>query len=225
MKEVIFITTIYLIRHSVRMPRSEIESYHTTQTNLILSEKIILSTLGEERAKILCSQKELENIDVVYVSNCVRTLQTAKYLLESQKLKVNIDDRLDERRAGKRNDDIYPDWFSRQYYDPSFKTEGGESQIDVQNRMTEVIDEIIDKHKDKRIAIFTHGYAITFYLLKFCKLLDIEDQKLKYEYNGKILFDKAINAPELFKLTVDDNKEIKNIELIEIDELPYMRGI
>ena len=37
---------------------------------------------GEKRAEILSNEKELQNIDVVYTSNCVRTLQTAKYLLE-----------------------------------------------------------------------------------------------------------------------------------------------
>ena len=219
------ITTIYLIRHSVRMPKSRIDSYHTSQDKLITDEKIILSTLGEERAKILCSQEELKNIDVVYTSNCVRTLQTAKYLLEEQNLNVNIDDRFDERRTGKRNDDIYPDWFSRQYFDPTFKTEGGESQIDVQNRVSEAISEILKKYQGKRVAIFTHGYAITFYLLKFCKLLEIEDQRLKYEFKGNIIFDKPINAPELFKLTVDNNEEVKDIQLIKIKELPYMRGI
>ena len=216
-------TTLYLIRHSVRMPKSFIESYHTSQSELIKNEKIILSSLGEERAKILCSQKELENIDVVYSSNCVRTLQTAKYLLEEQDLKVNIDDRLDERRKGKSNDHIYPNWFSRQYFDPHFKTEGGESQIDVQKRFNEVIHEILKEYKNKRVAIFTHGYAITFYLIQFSKLLEIEDQRLKLEFNGKIVFNKAINAPELLKLTFD-GFELKNIEVIEIKKLPYVRG-
>jgi len=106
-------TTVYLIRHSVRMPLKTIK-YNTTQDKLILNEKIILSSDGESRAKLLSEKEELQNIDVVYTSNCVRTLQTAKYLLEKQNLSVTIDDRLDERRVGIPNDDIYPDWFERQ---------------------------------------------------------------------------------------------------------------
>ena len=207
------------------MPKARIDSYHSSQDRWILDEKIILSTLGEERAKILCSNDELKDIDVVYTSNCVRTLQTAKYLLDEQDLNVNIDDRFDERRTGKRNDDIYPDWFSRQYFDPSFKTEGGESQIDVQNRFSEAIDEILKKHKDERIAIFSHGYAITFYLLTFCKLLEVDEQRLKIEFKGNVIFNQAINAPELFKLTMNDDGEVEDIKLIKIKELPYMRGI
>lgn len=224
-KESDFITTLYLIRHSVRMPKSRIESYHSSQDRWILDEKIILSTLGEERAKILCSNDELKDIDTVYTSNCVRTLQTAKYLLDEQGLNVNIDDRFDERRTGKRNDDIYPDWFSRQYFDPSFKTEGGESQIDVQKRFSEAITEILEKHKDERIAVFTHGYAITFYLLTFCKLLEVDEQRLKIEFKGNVIFNQAINAPELFKLTMNDDGEVEDIKLIKIKELSYMRGI
>ena len=217
-------TTIYLIRHSVRLPLNMIESYHTSQDKTILNEKIILSSLGEIRAKLLSEKEELQNIDVVYTSNCVRTLATAKYLIEKQNLKVNIDDRLDERRIGLSNVDKYPDWFTRQYFDESFKTEGGESQKEVRNRVDEVINEILIKHKNKRIAIYSHGYAITFYLLKYCKLISIIDNKLKYEFNNKIIFDKRINAPEVFKLIFDDNK-LLNIELIEFDDIPYNHGV
>lgn len=207
------------------MRKENIETYNTTQANLLKEEKIILSVVGERRAELLSKKEELQNIDVAFASNCVRTLQTAKYLLEAQNLKVNIDERLDERRVGKPNDDIYPDWFIKQYFEEDFKTEGGESQKDVRNRVAEVFDEVIDKYKGKRIAIFSHGYAITFFLLRYCKLLDIHDGKLKYEYNGKILFDKKINAPEVFKFTIDDNNLVQNIELIEFDDIPFDLGI
>lgn len=217
-------TIIYLIRHSVRLPLDNIESYNTNQNKTILNEKIILSPLGEERAKLLSEKDDLQNIDVVYASNCVRTLATAKYLMEKQNLKANIDDRLDERRTGKPNSDLYPDWFSRQYFDESFKTEGGESQKEVRKRFEEVINEILLKHQNKRVAIFSHGYAITFYLLKYCKLISIIDGKLKYEFNGKIILDKKINAPEVFKLSFDDNV-INNIELIEFDDIPHNLGV
>ena len=128
-------TTIYLIRHSVRIKMSEME-YNTSQDRLILNEKIILSPLGEERAKILADEEELQNIDKVYCSNCVRTLQTAKYLMEKQNLKCTIDDRLDERRTGIPNDKEFPNWFELQYLDENFKTVGGESQTGTDRPIT-----------------------------------------------------------------------------------------
>ena len=217
-------TTLYLIRHSVRMSQNNIETYNTNQNKIIRNEKIVLSIEGERRAELLCSKEELNNIDVLYTSNCVRTLQTAKYLMERQNLKANIDERLDERRAGIDNSKEYPDWFERQYFDENFHTEGGESQKDVRNRFSEAIDEILEKYKDKRIAVFSHGYAITFYLLKYCEYLGINGASLKFGFNGKVAFDKPINAPELFKLTFDD-KELKDIEIIEFEDIPYNGGV
>lgn len=217
-------TTLYLIRHSVRMKRDDIETYNTTQPRIIKEEKIILSSEGEKRAEILSKEVELQNIDVLYTSNCVRTLATAKYMMESQNLKANIDERLDERRVGKPNDDIYPDWFIRQFQDFDYKTIGGESMREVQHRFNEVINEILEKHENKRIAVFTHAYAITSYLLKYCKLIHVSDDRLEIEYNGKTLYNRRLNAPEVFKLTFN-NKEIKNIELIEFNDLPYNHGV
>ena len=217
-------TTIYLIRHSVRMKRDDIETYNTTQPRIIKEEKIILSSVGEKRAEILSKEEELQNIDVLYTSNCVRTLQTAKYMMESQNLKANIDERLDERRVGTINDNEVLDWFVRQYKDFDYKTVGGESMREVQNRFSEVIDEILSKQENKRIAVFTHGYAITSYLLKYCKLMHVSEDRLEIEYNGKTLYNRRLNAPEVFKLTFN-NKEIKNIELIEFNDLPFCHGV
>lgn len=217
-------TTIYLIRHSVRMKRDDIETYNTTQPRIIKEEKIILSSVGEKRAEILSNEKELQNIDVVYTSNCVRTLQTAKYLMEKQNLKAHIDERLDERRVGKINDKEVPDWFIRQYKEFDYKTEGGESLREVQHRFEEVINEIIEKYNNKRIAVFAHGYAITSFLLKYCKLNYVSEERLEIEYNNKILYNRRLNAPEVFKLTIE-NKEVKNIELIEFEDLPYNHGV
>ena len=216
-------TTVYLIRHSVRLNmKNNIESYNTTQDNLIKSEKIILSVTGERRAEKLSNEKELQNIDVVYASNCVRTLQTAKYLLDKQKLKVNIDDRFDERRVGVPNEDKVSDWYTQQYLDENYKTVGGESQLEVRDRMYEALMEVVNANKGKRIAVFSHGYAITFLLLKWCKLESISTERiLKINFRGKNIFNKRLNSPEVFKLVFDSNNEIKSIENIEFDDLEF----
>ena len=216
-------TTVYLIRHSVRMKNNLIESYNTHQDKTIQNEKVILSVLGERRAEILANEEELQNIDVVYTSSSVRTLETAKYLIEKQNLKVNIDERLNERVAGIPNENEVVDW-KKQYEDPTYITTNGESQLDVRKRFEESFNEIIKNNKDKRIAIFSHGYAITFFLLKYCKLLPFKDDKLNYEYNGKILFNKTINAPEVFKMIIDGDNVI-DIELIEFADLPFEFGV
>ena len=172
------------------------------------------------RGEILSNEKELQNIDIVYASVLVRTLETAKYLLEKQNLKINLDNRLDERRRGRPNDDIYPAWFTKQFLDENFKTVGGESQKDVRKRMDEVISEIIKNNKGKRIAIFSHGYAIIYYLLKYCKLISVNaDRNITFSFNDKVVFDKKISAPEVFKLVFDSNDKVISIENLEFDDL------
>ena len=145
-------------------------------------------------------------------------------MLARQNLKVNIDDRLDERRIGIPNDDLVKDWFERQYLDENYKTINGESQKMVRDRMMEVLDEILSNDRGKKVAVFTHGYAITFLLLNWCKLEEIREDNgshiLKYSFNNKIIFDKKINSPEVFKLTFDEEKLI-NIENIVFKDLPY----
>lgn len=218
-------TTINLIRHSVRMKKSEIDSYLSGDSRLVREEKIILSGEGERRAELLSKKNEMQNTDVVYASGCVRTLQTAKYLMENQNLHVNIDSRLDERRIGKPNDDVYPDWYTRQFYDENFSTVGGESQVNVRNRVSEVIDEILFRYKGKKIAVFSHGYAITFYLLKFCKLHEISKDDLVLKFNDKIVVDRPLNAPELIQLKFNSNNELVSIETIKFDDIPYTMGV
>lgn len=210
-------TTFYFIRHSIKFDDGRIEKYSTVQNNLLKSEKIILSVEGEKRAKKLSEFEELQNIDKVYTSNCVRTLQTSKYLLDKQKLNVTIDERLDERRLGKPNSDIYPNWFELQYYDENFKTDGGESQKEVRERVNEVYEEALKNYKGQRIIFFAHGYSITFFLMKWVKLLKLTpDRKYTFEFNDEIIFDDYIDMPEIFKVVVDDFGnpiEIKNIKV------------
>ena len=214
-------TIVYLIRHSAKLKNDYIEEYNSSQSNTIRDEKIILSSEGEKRAEILSNEKELQNLDAIYASNCVRTLQTAKYIMEKQNLKVNIDERFDERRVGKPNDGTIKDWFTRQHIDENFRTEGGESQKDVRERFSKAFYEVIEKNKGKRVAIFSHGYAITFFLLKWCKLLAIDEtRKRKISFNNNIVLNKRLNAPEVFKLEINENNELISIQNIEFDDLP-----
>lgn len=211
------VTTFYFIRHSLRFDEGRIEKYNTIQSDLLKSEKVILSIEGEKRAKKLSEIDELQNIDKVYASNCVRTLQTAKYLLDNQRLNVTIDERLDERRVGKPNSDIYPNWFELQYFDETFKTEGGESQKEVRERVNEVFMDALKNYKGQRIIFFAHGYSITFFLMKWIKLINLTpDRKYTFEFNNKIIFDDYIDMPEIFKVIVDEVGnpiEIKNIKV------------
>lgn len=215
-------TVVYLIRHSVRMKGEMIDTYNTSQSDLLKNEKIILSVSGEKRAEILSREEELQNIDVLYTSNCVRTLQTAKYMMESQNLKANIDSRFDERRVGSDFSLNVSDWVVLQYTDSNFRPLGGESQEEVRNRMYEALEEVVSANRGKRIAIFSHGLAITFLLLKWCHLDSVSlDRKLVFSFRGREVFNKRINSPDVFKLVFDDDNNVLSIENIGFSDLDY----
>ena len=215
-------TVVYLIRHSVRMKGEMIDTYNTLQSDLLKNEKIILSVSGEKRAEILSREEELQNIDVLYTSNCVRTLQTAKYMMESQNLKANIDSRFDERRVGTDFSLNVSDWFILQYTDSNFRPLGGECQEEVRNRMYEALEEVVSANKGKRIAIFSHGLAITFLLLKWCHLDSVSlDRKLVFSFKGREVFNKRINSPDVFKLVFDEENNVLSIENIGFSDLDY----
>ena len=219
-------TIVYLIRHSVRLNNEYIENYNTSQNKNLKDEKVVLSVEGEKRAEILSNEEELQNLDTVYVSNCVRTLQTVKYIIEKQNLKVNIDERFDERKAGKEIKMQRKEWIKCQYLNEDFKTEGGESQKDVRERISEAFYEALEKHKGKRIAIFSHGYAITFFIMKWCKFEYVEEKDdLKFTFKDKEVFNGKINAPEVFKLEFGEENELIDINNIKFEDLPYKDGM
>ena len=213
-------TIVYLIRHSTKFGPKYIDIYNTDDDDQLKTEKKMLSVEGEERAKILSNEKEFEDIDIVYCSNYVRAMQTAKYFLVKKNLHLNIDERLNERKKGTYDHEKYPDFFTRQYLDKNFKSEDGESQVEVNKRMIEVFWEIVNNNKNKKIVIVAHGTSISFLLMNWCKLLDVNESYLrKFEYNNEVIINRQFKAPEVFKLTLNDNNEILNIENLEFDDL------
>ena len=84
--------------------------------------------------------------------------------------------------------------------------------------MYEGFMDVVYKNKGKRVVIFSHGAAITFLLMKWCKLEYIKENKHKcLSFKNKIVVDKVFNQPEIFKISLDENNEIINIENIEIN--------
>ncbi len=85
-------TTIYLVRHSEQLKiKGEIFSKESSQ---IKNEKIPLSINGEALALNLSNIEEFKNIDVLFSSNYVRAISTAKYIAEKNNIEINIDERL-----------------------------------------------------------------------------------------------------------------------------------
>ena len=205
-------TTIYLIRHAETIDENGIRN--TDETEQEINENEILSINGENDSKNLSENIELKNLDMIWCSNYVRAKQTAKYIANKNNLPYNLDKRLCERRLGNRedlekfmNDKKTRDPSREQLAFPEFKTRDGESAKETNKRVNEFIDEILEKYNGNKIAVVSHGGAIKFYLLSYCKV----NEKLNLEYNQEELI---ISSPCLLKLTFK-GKKLVNLEQIK----------
>lgn len=212
-------TEVYLIRHSEKY--RNFNNIINDDSFQLFNEKIILSINGEMLANKLANMEEMSNIDVVFASNYVRSIGTAKCIAYRNKIDVNIDKNFGERIYGINSiDGIMDDFNVKQWNDIDYKLPNGESRRDVTNRMYNALIRVINDYKNKRIAIVSHGTAISFLLDKWCDVFVNynNDNKMntKIVFKNKIIFDNNISAPCVFKIVFDDNNIIISIENINI---------
>ena len=174
----------------------------------------ILSVEGEEQAKRLSENKELQNLNVIWSSNYTRAKATAKYISNVNNLPLNLDSDLGERKLGNlkelgefMKDKATRDPSQEQLLDRTFRTSDGESAEQTRERMNKFFAKILKEYCGKRIAVVSHGGSIKFFLLNWCKVN--KDVKLVYN-NEKVL---NIKSPCLLKLTFSGN------ELIELEQI------
>lgn len=207
-------TTIYLIRHSKPL---KVNNNFNNDSLQIQNEKSSLSIEGEQIAKEKLNKNEFDNIDVLFSSNYVRTIQTAKYLAVKNDLAINVISDLGERKFGISSWDELPENFERkQFLDENYKIGTGESQKEVKDRMYLSFMKILETNKNKKIAIVSHATAISYLLRKWCDI-EILDDKLRYSFNGNILLDDYFNYCETFKLEFDDDNNLIDIQNIKFN--------
>lgn len=207
-------TTIYLIRHSKPM---KVNNTFNKDNLQLQNEKSSLSIEGEQIAKEKLNKKEFDDIDILFSSSYVRTIQTAKYLANKNNLEINVISDLGERKFGIDSWNELPDKFERkQFLDENYKLNNGENQKEVRDRMYSVIMKVLNEYPNKRIAIVSHGTAISYLLKKWCDV-NIVDDKLRYSFKNKIILDGYFNYCETFKLVFDDENKLIDIKNIKLD--------
>ena len=204
-------TIIYLIRHAETIEENGIRN--TNEDSQIINEKEILSVYGEQQSQKLSTNDELKNIDIIWSSSYTRAKATAKYMADNNKLPINIDSNLNERKLGNLKElgefmknKKTRDPSQEQLLDREFKTSDGESAEDTRKRMTKFFNKILQEYKEKKIAVVSHGGSIKFFLLNWCKV----NEDVKLVYKNKVL---DITSPCLLKLTFREN-ELLNLEQI-----------
>ena len=209
--------TIYLIRHSA--PFVEIDNY-VGNDNVLWSEfnkNMILSPKGEENAKKLCNVDELKEINKIYASNSSRAIETAKYLAESNNIRIKLDERINEREFGVEYiKDLPSDFTKLSFEDKNFKVNNGESLNEVDNRLKSFINDLLDNDSNK-IAIVMHGIILLSYLKTICNHFEFDGRNFNIKYNDNVVLDGTPKNPSIYKIEFDDNKNVINVEYVECD--------
>jgi len=121
--------------------------------------------------------KEL-NISAIYSSPIDRAIQTANIVGKHCDLEVVIDDRLIELDMGKFTKMPYNEIFAKhgnvflKFYEGSDEVSenGVETFAKVQKRVFEMVDFVIDKHKNENVVLVTHMDPIKAMIGKVLKL-------------------------------------------------------
>ena len=209
-------TIVYISRHSQPF-RKFLGEYKVNEVEQIRNEKNLLSVDGEKYAEEMSNLPELLKVEILYSSHYVRAMSTAKYIAEKNNIILNVDERLGERRFGVNNMSELPStFFEDQFRNWDYKLTNGESVNEVSKRMNEALSEILDVNRDKKIAIISHGTAISAMLKKWCNIKLNEETKLvEIYFNNELVFDGNWKCPELFKLEFDDNNNLISIKNIK----------
>ena len=204
-------TIVYLIRHSEPFKQHK-GIFNTTDNILIENQKSPLSINGEHLARKWSKKREFKNIDIVWSSNYVRTMSTAKYFAYKNNLKVNVDEGFNERIHGVNSwSDLPKDFETKQFEDENYKIGFGESQKEVKKRIYKTLMKVIDENKGKRILIVGHSTATAYLLSNWCEISYDSD----YKFNNKTFFDGKWNYLETFKLIFDENNNLISINIIK----------
>lgn len=152
---------LYVVRHG----KTEWNKLHKVQG---ISD-IELSIEGIEEAKELRSLIETLNIDVVISSPLKRTRDTAKIIIQD-KLPINTDDRIIERDWG-LNEGMLVDLVDQiDCWDVILNTnvQNIERVQDLMLRVSEFLEDIKIKYKDKNVLVVTHSAVsrVIHYLLE-----------------------------------------------------------
>ena len=193
--------TIILIRHS-----EPIKDRTMPTAELPLSEQ------GHMRARELFSLDFFRSVEAVYTSPYRRAYSTAEKLRE----RLHVDVRLRERELG-NPDTLNAAFWKRQYEDHDYKNVDGESLNDTKERMTAAIDEIFSTMQDgETVAIVSHAAAICAFLLNWCTIEVIDEQKKlrKITYQGSVVMNGVIATPSAFVLQFD-NEQLCRIKYID----------
>ncbi|KYP81785.1 histidine phosphatase family protein [Ferroacidibacillus organovorans] len=184
------ITEIYLVRHADSDYSSGDEETRTLSERGRIDALTVTELLMKERIQMVCS------------SPYVRAIQTIKGTATRLGVTIDLDERFRERKFA-QSDYIVTDpleAIERSFIEPEFALPGGESIRDVERRGISAMNEVLQKHNGKRVAIGIHGGIMTIIMHHYDS---------RFDFN----FFRHLPKPDIYKLSFK-NENINGIEKI-----------
>lgn len=156
----------------------------------------------------------LENVDKIYSSPLIRTLQTAREVANKFSLEVNIDDRIREIDwgvfDGEKNNEFVDEVRERQSGGDYFVRFGkyGENKFDIESRLCDFLDSVRrENFQNSTVVIVSHGTVISF-MKRILGLKSSHAKKGKFEEFVDVDFSKLDD----YKVILDNvrREEIKS---------------
>jgi broad specificity phosphatase PhoE len=153
-------STIYLIRHG--------ETDWNRDRRIQGQSDTPLNDIGREQARLLGQRLADVPFDLAYASDLSRAIETAKLIVEPRLLDVSTDIGLRERAFGEWEggtaEDVsreYPErWAAWHSGARDVPPPGGETQVELELRVTRALDNIIAANHGGTLLVVSHGGAI-----------------------------------------------------------------
>lgn len=110
-------------------------------------------------------------------------------------------------------EDLKNDFTTEQLLNPELKNSGGESNLEVKDRMLDFIKCVLESYSGGRIAMVSHGAAIKFLIQNYC---EYDDGRKKFLFENKEVCSEKLESPSILKLIFDGYKLV-SIEEIKIN--------
>lgn len=198
---------LYLVRHA-----------HHAGQGRIAGPESPLTALGLQQARSLARRLRGIEFQALYTSPYLRALETARVLARALGMDVRVDDRLREWDAGAwtglsaQELESLPDGLGPAH-DPAFAPPDGESAIDVQHRVQDVLDDLRRRHSEGNVLLVSHAGVLA--LMVFTLL------GLPVDSWGRVAF--VIDYASL--TVVEDSGPLPHPVLVRFNDTCHLRGL
>jgi broad specificity phosphatase PhoE len=201
------VTTFFLIRHASCDGLGQMLWGRTPG--------ICLNETGKMQAQCLSGRFKNMNLDAIYSSPLERALQTATVFAEGMKLDVQTSDAVNEINFGEWTGKTF-DELSRDKRWRHFNSRrsvrmipGGESFLEVQNRIFKELETLALQHPQAHVAIISHADVIRAAIAYFSAIpIDLVD---RFEISPCSVSVVAMDDDNAMLLTLNNTGELSNL--------------